>query len=139
MLVNYAAVRKTIFDMKDMAQFLIASEWNMRNLSSSIGDGGPITMFAAIGSGWSMVNLEDTVRLSTDKWKPHLLDLLSHSVVQGTVTHDDLIDQYNNNGGPFNLTTLAGQQISIDYDAARNKVVFEGGDIILENIKGIDG
>jgi len=139
MLLNVAA-EYTVYNLRDTAQFFISSEWNLRNLSRSVGDGGPVTMFASTNSGYNFFNLEDTTRLATDKWKPHMWDLLRHMMVQGVYLEQDLKDLYVGNGNQeYNLTSLAGQPITIGYDSGRNVVQVDGGDLFYADIKGVDG
>ena len=139
MLANYAA-EFTKYNMRDISQFMIASEWNLRNLSRSVGDGGPITLLAAADVGFNIFNLEDTTRLASDKWKPHQWDLLRHNILQGEYTEQDFIDLwYDNNKMDYNLTTLSGQNVTFGYNEVTKKVQVEGGDLWYPNIKGVDG
>lgn len=140
MLANYAA-EFTTYGMRDISQFLIASEWNLRNLSLSVGNGQPVTLLACEDSGWSVLSLENTTRLASDSWKPHLLDLLRHHLLQGDFTQEDFIDLYFNvhNEAAYNLTTLAGQNITFDYDTQHEVVTVQGGDLWYPDIKGVDG
>lgn len=137
MLVNYAA-EYTSHNMKDTAQFFIASEWNLRNLSLSVGDGGPVTLFATADSGWNIFNIEDVTRLATDKWKPHQWDMLRHMCVQGIYLESDLKALYDQSG-PYNLTSLAGQPIAFDFDPVKNVMTVDGGDLFFADVKGVDG
>jgi len=140
MLTNYAA-EMTKHGMKDVAQFFISSEWNLRNLSMNpdVGDGGPITLFAATDSGWGEVTGIDTTRLSTDMWKPHQLDFLRNMMIQGNYTMQELKEIAEQNGGSFNLTTLANQTLTLEIDRARDKLMVNGGDIFVPDLKGVDG
>jgi hypothetical protein len=138
MLMNYAA-EYTKHMMRDHAQFFIASEWNLRNLSLSVGDGGPITLFACSDPGFSIFNLDDVTRLASDKWKPHQWDLLRHNLLQGIWTEQDLIDKWYESRSAYNLETLAGQNITFDYDETRQVLTVDGGDLWYPNIKGVDG
>ena len=137
MLVDVASLY-TIYNLKDTAQFFQASEWNRRDLRESVGDGSPITMFASISTGWNFFNMDDVTRLAGDEWKPHQLDLLSHMLVQGLYTKEDLQAKYELEGA-FNLTTLANQTIKVEFDKTNNKVTVEGGDLFFPNIQGVDG
>lgn len=138
MLTDYASQYSSI-NTKDAAQLFWGTEWNLRNLSSAVGDGGPLTLFASINTGFSFFTLEDTTRISTDKWRRHLWDLASHFLTQGVYTKERLIDITKTNGGPWQLTMLTGENITIDYDEARNMVLVEGGDLFLHDIQGQDG
>ena len=142
MLANYGA-EFTNYNLRDISQFLISSEWNLRNLSLSVGDGGPITLLASADSGFNIFNLEDTTKLSSDKWKPHQWDLLRHNILQGVYTEQDFIDLWYQNQTAYNLTTLAGQNVTFDlrHDEETNKdvVLVQGGDLWYPNIKGVDG
>lgn len=128
----------TIYNLRDMAQFLRASEWNMRDLRLSVGNGSDVTMFASINTGWSVFSTEDTTRLSGDEWKPHQLDLLGHSIVQGRLTKEDLQARYDKEGA-FNLTSLINQTILVDFDPLSDSITVDGGDLFFPNIQGVDG
>lgn len=138
MLANYGA-EFTNYNLRDISQFLISSEWNLRNLSLSVGDGGPITLLAAADQGFSIFNLEDTTRLASDKWKPHQWDLLRHNILQGEYTEKDFKDIWAENQTAYNLTTLAGQNVEFDYDPEEDVVLVQGGKLWKPNIKGVDG
>ena len=138
MLANYAA-EYTIHNLRDVSQLFVGSEWNLRNLSQSVGDGGPVTLFAPINTGWNFFTLEDTTRLATDKWKRHLWDLLKHLLVQGWHTHANLKSMLMEKGGIMNMTMLTGENVTFNYDADRNKVMVGGGDIYFSDIRGVDG
>lgn len=139
MLANYGA-EFTNYNLRDISQFMIASEWNLRNLSLSVGDGGLITLLAASDPGWSIFNLEDVTKLASDKWKPHQWDLLRHNILQGEYLEDDFIRLWNENGKvEYNLTTLAGQNVTFDYDESKGKVLVQGGELWYPDIKGVDG
>ena len=138
MLANYAA-EFTTHKLRDVAQFFIASEWNLRNLSLSVGDGGPVTMFACSDPGFSIFNLEDVTKLASDKWKPHQWDLLRHNLLQGIWTRQDFINKWKETNSKYNVTSLAGQDVLIDYDTERDVVLVNGGDMFEYDIKGVDG
>jgi len=139
MLTNYAA-EYTNYNLRDISQFLIASEWNLRNLSRSVGDGGKITLFACADTGFNIFNLEDTTKLASDKWKPHQWDLLRHNIFQGEYKEQDLKDMwYNNSQKEYNMTALSGQNVTFDYDEKRDMVLVQGGDLWFPDIKGLDG
>lgn len=128
----------TTYNMKDTAQFLGASEWNLRDLRLSVGNGDALTLFAAISTGWSFFNTEDMTRLATDEWKRHQLDLLSHMLVQGVHTQADLQTRFESEG-PFNLTTLLNETIEVGYDSSEGKVTINGALIIFGDMQGVDG
>jgi uncharacterized surface protein with fasciclin (FAS1) repeats len=138
MLVQYAGDWSP-FDTRATSQFLISSEWNMRNLSLSVGSGDKLTMFAPVLQAWDVLNQDDIVRLASDKWKPHQWELLGNILVEGVWLEQDLKDKYNEEGGPFTLTTLVNQTIPIDYDEERDVVMVSGGDLFFADIKGVDG
>lgn len=138
MLTEYAS-EFTRNNMKDIAQYFTASEWNRRNLSMSVGDGGPITLFAPVNTGWGKVTGFDTTRLSTDMWKPHMWDMLRHMLVQGNYTEKELRQMVIDNKGPYNITTLAGQHILLDIDKERDKLLVDDGEVFYSDIHGVDG
>jgi uncharacterized surface protein with fasciclin (FAS1) repeats len=140
MLVIYAS-EYTTYNLKDISQFLTASEWNLRNLSMSVGDGGKVTMFAGADDGWNFFNLEDTTRLATEEWKHHQWDLLRHCMVQGEYLVQDLKNMWFNeyNETDFNMTSLAKQNITIGYDKETDTVLVDKGKLWLGDIQGVDG
>lgn len=138
MLANVAAEYTVQYNMRDTSQFLIASEWNLRNLSQSVGDGTDITLFASVNTGWGAFDLEDVTRLASDEWNPHKLDLLRHFLVQGRHTYGDLYAKYQSQG-PFNLTSLAGQPLRVGYNEAAKAVTVEDGNFVYKDILGVDG
>ena len=138
MLTNYAA-EYTIHNLRDVSQFLIASGWNLRDLSLSVGDGGPITMIAPVNAAWNFLNLDDTVRLATDKWKRHLFDLLKHLLIQGQYSKEDLKSLVEANGGPVNVTMLNGEHSVVTYDLQQNLVMIDGGKLFFSDVNGVDG
>jgi uncharacterized surface protein with fasciclin (FAS1) repeats len=129
------------FNLKDMSQFLMASEWNLDNISMSVGNGGKVTMFAGADDGWDFLNLEDITRISTDEWKYHLWDLLRHSMVHGEYLVQDLKNMwlFDYNETDFNMTSLANQNITIGYNKERDMVTVDGGNLWLGDIQGVDG
>jgi uncharacterized surface protein with fasciclin (FAS1) repeats len=138
MLANYAA-EFTMHNMKDIAQFFVSSEWNLRNLSLSIGDGSPVTVLAADNTAFFEVTGTDTTRLSTDMWRPHLHDFLRHMILQGNYTAEDLKELAEKNGGAVNMTTLSGQTIEISVSEESGNLQVEGGDVAMSDIHGVDG
>jgi hypothetical protein len=138
MLVQYAGDWSP-FDMRATSQFLISSEWNMRNLSLSVGSGDLMTMFAPVLQAWDVLNQDDIVRLASDKWKPHQWNLLGNILVEGVWMEQDLKDKYKEEGGPYNLMSMVNQTVAIDYDEERDVVMVSGGDLFFADIKGVDG
>lgn len=139
MLTDTASLYVIKYNMKDMAQFLRASEWNRRDLSLSIGDGSNVTLFASMNTGFTQfLNREDMTRLSTDRWKRHLWDLLRHQIIQGARTYEDLREHYDQ-VGPYEVTTLAEQKYTVDYDSASGELTIDGGRIVKRDIRGVDG
>lgn len=138
MLANYAA-EFTMHNLKDISQYFVSSEWNLRNLSLSIGDGSPVTLLAADNTAFFEVTGTDTTRLSTDMWRPHLHDFLRHMVLQGNYTDADLKALAEGNGGAVNMTTLSGQTIEISVSEESGNLQVEGGDVTYANIHGVDG
>jgi hypothetical protein len=58
---------------------------------------------------------------------------------QGVYTAADLKRIYDEENGPFNLTAINGDYMIVDYDAVRDILTIDGGDIFIANIKGVDG
>lgn len=138
MLSNYAGVY-TMHNMKTLSEFFISSEWNLRNLSLSVGDGGPVTLFAAVSTGWSLVTGIDQTRLLTDMWKPHQWDFLRHMMIQGNYTEAELRQMVKNAGGTLNLTSLANQTLTLELPTEDEKLKLDGGDLFFPDIRGVDG
>jgi hypothetical protein len=138
MLTQYAGDWSP-FDMRETSDFLISSEWNMRNLSLSVGSGGLMTMFAPVKQAWEVLNQDDIIRLASDKWKPHQFNLLGNLLVEGIWLEQDLKDKYFENGGPYILNSTINEEVSIDYDEVRDVVMVKGGDLFFADIKGVDG
>jgi hypothetical protein len=137
-MLTDVASEYTVYQLLDVAQFFRASEWNLRDLRLSVGNGELLTLFASISTGWDVFNTEDMTRLSGDEWKPHQLDLLAHCLVQGRLTKEDLQERYDNEG-PFNLTSLVNQTILVDFNKATQKLTVAKGDLFFPNIQGVDG
>lgn len=135
MLAQYAA-DYTNYNVKDASQFFWASEWNLRDLNLSVGNGTQVTLFISLNSGWTEFNLQDTTRLATDKWQRHLWDLLSHMLVQGEWSYEKMEAKYNETGA-FNFTMLTGEPILVD--KKDGEITFGDADIIYKDIKGVDG
>lgn len=140
MLLNYAAVFVEALNLEDASQFWETSEWNLRNVSMSTGNGSKVTVFAAIDNAYNVFNPEDVTRISTDKWKNHQWNFLNHQTLQGEYYAKDFIRLWEENlGKPYNLTALSGENITFDYDEERNMVLIQDGDFIQTDIKGVDG
>jgi len=135
MLVDVASLH-TMYNARDTAQLLRGSRWNLRDLRLELGDGTDVTMFASINLGWSSFNREDMLRISSDKWKPHLLNLLKHAVIQGIWTKGALQERYNQEG-PYDLTSMAGEAIRVDTQDGTLTVA--GGKLSFSDIRGVDG
>jgi uncharacterized surface protein with fasciclin (FAS1) repeats len=139
MLIDYATEftgRK--YNLRQTSTFFVASMWNLRNLSLSVGDGSEITMLASNDDGWKVFNLQDMTRLASDQWNPHKLDLLRHNLIQGRLSYNDLLQKYQTEG-TFNLTSLAGQPVTIGYNEDNKTITVAGGDIFYKDVQGTDG
>jgi hypothetical protein len=137
MLVDVAS-QYTAYQVGDTAMFFRASEWNLRDLRTSVGNSSDLTLFASIDKGWSFFNNEDKVRLTTDEWKRHQWDLLSHMLVHGIHTEETLRSRFEKEG-PYNLTSLAHQPLMIDFDEETSQVTLEKGNLFKTDMKGYDG
>jgi hypothetical protein len=139
MLIDYATeYAGGRYNLRQTSDFFIASLWNLRNLSKSAGDGSEVTLFASNDDGWKVFNLQDVTRLASDLWNPHKLDLLRHSLIQGRWSYNDLLQRYQTDGS-FNVTSLAGQPISIGYNEINKTITVAGGDIFYKDVTGTDG
>ncbi|KAL7577256.1 hypothetical protein ACA910_003577 [Epithemia clementina (nom. ined.)] len=140
MLLDYASRYTETPNLKDAAQFWETSEWNLRNLSMSTGNGSAITLLAARDEAFNIFNPEDVSRISTDMWKNHQWNFLNHNMLQGIYLEADFARLWEENlGKPYNLTALSGENVTFDYDDARKVVLIQGGDMIKSNIIGLDG
>lgn len=137
-MLTSVAAGYTQYNLKDTAQFFGASEWNIRDLRRSVGDGTNLTLFAAITTGWDYFNVDDLTRLASDEWKPHQRDLLAHMLVQGSYTYAQLLERYLAEG-PFNLTTLTNQTIEVNLDDSKDVLTIANGEIIFSDLQGVDG
>ena len=125
----------------DTAQLFRASQWNLRNLSLSIGSGQKLTVFSPTDSAWQKDVDEDVVvRVSTLKYIRHLWNFLEHMAIEGEFTRQDLIDLWNTNGQqPYNMTSVSGEDVEFDYDPTTETLTIDGGDIYFSDIRGVDG
>lgn len=60
-------------------------------------------------------------------------------MVQGEYTATDLYRLYLEQGGAYNLTTLNGEPLLIDYSESEEVLKVAGADFYVSNIEGIDG
>lgn len=60
-------------------------------------------------------------------------------IVQGEYRERDLYRTYKEEGGPFNLTTLGGEQLLIEYDTETGLAGVAGGDYLAADLVGTDG
>jgi len=137
MLVDVASLY-TMYQLEDNAQLLGATEWNMRDVRLSVGNGTDVTLFASINTGWDFFNRDDTIRIATPKWKRHLLNLMEHTLVQGIWTKEKLLERYHQ-VGPYELMSLAGEPIPVGFNHAKGEVTVAGGELFFPNIQGPDG
>jgi uncharacterized surface protein with fasciclin (FAS1) repeats len=138
-LVELADVA-TDLDVADTAQFFaLATELNLRDLRTSMGTGGPITLFASIKSGWQHFNDQEMTRLRSQEWAVHRLDLLKNMMVQGAYSAEDLLRLWQEEKGAYNLTTMNGESLVIDYIEEKELLTVGAGLIWVANMEGVDG
>ena len=139
MLMGFCAEYTTI-NLKDMAQYYKSSEWNLRNLTKSIGtDQGSFNVFAPLQSGYGEFNIEVAVRISTLEWKRHLWDFLLHMTVEPAHTTDEWYDIVEGAGGYLQVKMLSGFNTTMEIN--------EDGDLTIDgpkflkpyDMKGVDG
>ena len=140
MLLEYSAWLLDKPNLDDASQFFESSEWNLRNLSMSTGNGSKVTLFGARDEAYNIFNPQDVSRISTDKWKRHQWNFLEHNMLQGEYTMETFQSLWAENlGKPYNLTAISGENITFDYDEQRQVVLVQGGDVIASDLQGIDG
>lgn len=139
MIIEYFHTITTL-DVKETADFFrLTSQLDVSDLRRSVGLGGPITLFATMQKGWESIELADIARLRLEEWHVHRLDVLKGMMVQGIYNTRQLRAIYKEENGPFNLTTLNGGSLLVDYNAENDELIIGGGSIFASNIRGIDG
>lgn len=146
MLLEAAYQNGNFYSMEYAYGFLWSTGWNVRDIRQSVGDGAEVTIFAMTRTGWTSfldrfglaANREEFLRLIDRSWRPHLLDLVSNSMVQGLWSHERLMQRFQQEG-PYNLTTLANEMIEVDYSTERQMLVVGGGNLIVKDMQGVDG
>lgn len=123
LMTGYAA-EYTSNNVSDISKFLIASGWNLRDLSKSIGDGSALTFFASSDS----LADDDVMRLLSSRWKPHLLDFLMANIVQGEYSGNTLASAFLDGGGMTSFRSLSGDSFWL-----------KENDVVRAGIRGVDG
>ena len=139
MIMNFCAEFTTI-NLKDMAQYYRSSEWNLRNLTKSIGTGhGSFNVFAPLQSGYGEFNIEVGVRISTLEWKRHLWDFLLHMTVEPAYTTDEWIEIVNEAGGYLQVKMLSGFNTTMQINE-EGELTIDGARMLKPyDMKGVDG
>ena len=139
MIMGFCADFTTI-NLKDMYQYYVSSEWNLRNLTRSIGTAqGSFNVFAPLQSGYGEFNIEVAVRISTLEWKRHLWDFLLHLTVEPARTTEEWYDIVEAAGGILTVKMLSGFNTTF--------VIDEDGELTIDgarflkpyDMKGVDG
>lgn len=139
MIMAFCAEFTTI-NLKDMAQYYRSSEWNLRNLTKSIGTAqGSFNVFAPLQDGYGEFNIEVGVRISTLEWKRHLWDFLLHMTVEPAYTTEELYDIVTNAGGYMQMKMLSGFNTTLEIDEA-GELTIDGARLLKPyDMKGVDG
>ncbi|CAB9502787.1 expressed unknown protein [Seminavis robusta] len=139
MLMQFCADYTTI-NLKDMAQYYRSSEWNLRNLSKSIGtQQGSFSVFAPLQDGYGVFNIEVGVRISTLEWKRHLWDFLLHLTMEPAYTTDELYQLLEDAGGTMEVKMLSGFHTTFALDD-EGELTIDGARLLKPyDMKGVDG
>ena len=139
MVMDFAA-EYTSINLKDMAQYYRSSEWNLRNLTRSIGTGqGSFNVFAPLQSGFGEFNIEVGVRISTLEWKRHLWDFLLHMTVEPARTNEEWYQLVNDAGGYLQVKMLSGFNTTMQIDE-EGELTIDGARMLKPyDMKGVDG
>lgn len=139
MIMKYCAEYTTI-NLKDMAQYYKSSEWNLRNLTKSIGtQQGSFNVFAPLQEGYGEFNIEVAVRISTLEWKRHLWDFLLHMTVEPAYTTDELYQLVEDAGGYMQMKMLSGFNTTLQFDS-EGELTIDGARFLKPyDMKGVDG
>jgi hypothetical protein len=72
-------------------------------------------------------------------WKPHQLNLLQHMMVQGNWSFEMLQAKVTASNGPYNLTSLAGENLTVAFDPVKSVLTISGGELFYPDVVGVDG
>jgi hypothetical protein len=119
-----------------MRDLLLASSWDIKNLSLSLETGDEsLILFAPTDSTFD--NYEETIqRLVTPPWSRHLEDSLKNLILIG-FTPEDLVEKASAEGGPFVLQMLGGKESLLG--SGPDDLEFESGSVLSPKPVGIDG
>lgn len=123
-----------------MHQFYISSEWDLRDLTKSIGTAqGNFSVFCPLEDGFGDFNNEIADRISTLEWQRHMWDFLLHLTVEPALTYDEWKTRVKNNGGEETVKMLSGFNTTFRVDEQDNLLI--DGSLFREpsNLKGVDG
>lgn len=139
MLMIFCADYTTI-NLKDMAQYYRSSEWNLRNLTTSIGTAqGSFNVFAPLQDGYGEFNIEVAVRISTLEWRRHLWDFLLHMTVEPAYTTEELYEVVTDAGGYLEMKMLSGFNTTFEIDQ-EGELTIDGARFLKPyDMKGVDG
>jgi hypothetical protein len=139
MIMEFCAEYTTI-NLKDMAQYYRSSEWNRRNLTTSIGtQQGSFNVFAPLQSGFGEFNIEVAVRISTLEWRRHLWDFLLHLTVEPAYTTEELRDLVEDAGGVLEMKMLSSFNTTLALDEKGNLTINGAHFLKPYDMKGVDG
>lgn len=139
MLMGYTGDFTTI-NLKDMHQFFVSSDWNLRDLTKSIGTAqGNFSIFCPLEDGFGDFNNEVADRLSTIEWKRHLWNFLLHLTVEPALTYEEWYIRVQNNGGSETVKMLSSFYTTLRIDDDQ-ELTIDGSRFRRPNdLKGVDG
>jgi hypothetical protein len=139
MVMGYTGDFTTI-NLKDIHQFYISSEWNLRDLTKSIGTAqGNFSVFSPLEDGFGDFNNEVADRISTLEWMRHMWDFLLHLTVEPALTRDQWYQRVQEANNSLSVKMLSGFNTNFVID--ENDVMLIDGSPFRNpyDLKGIDG
>ena len=142
-LTEYAA-RFTSHRVSQTVDFLLASGWDLHNLTTADKDIGPaVTLLVPTNDALQgFFNAEDLMRLATSPvFQPHVRDLLRHWMAPNEFSAPGLKTLSKALDGTYNLTMMSGEKVPIFYDQSVDKLSIGNGDgaVLVSDVTGIDG
>jgi len=130
----------TTINLKDMAQYYKSSEWDLRNLTRSIGTGqGSFNVFAPLQDGCGEFNIEVAVRITTLEWRRHLWDFLLHTTAEPARTTEELYEAVEAADGFLPVKMLSGFETTFEIDD-EGEITIDGARMLKPyDVKGVDG
>ena len=123
------------FDVQDTVDMLQLTGWNLRDISQAVG--GPFTFFASVRP--DVLSEQYLTRFKSNNWPLHRLEYLKSLMVAGKYSPEDLYRIYREEEGPYNLTTINGDSLLVDYIRLNDTLRVGGGDLVISNLQAVDG